>query len=73
MENFLYPDVMMECYKHRPISVLFFILYIIIIIVLLLPSLLALVYDNYHNQTEKQWKKIYIQIINLFLEILRNK
>ena len=53
-----FPDCMMEAYNASQYNVIFFVIYVILILVLLLPTVLAVVYESYHAQTEQQYGQI---------------
>ncbi len=53
-----FPDVMMAGYAYSEYTVIYFALYVVIIIVILLPTILAVVYQAYHTQTELQFATV---------------
>ena len=53
-----FPDVMMAGYAYSQYTVIYFALYVIIIIIILLPTILAVVYQAYHTQTELQFATV---------------
>eukprot|EP01084_Bolivina_argentea_P061116 111708_1 len=68
-----YPDVMMPAYHASQFYVIFFACFVIIILVLFLPTLLAVIYEGYHSQTQKSYAnitKIQKQALLLSFELL---
>ena len=53
-----FPDVMMAGYAYSEYTVIYFTLYVIIIIIILLPTILAVVYQAYHTQTQLQFATV---------------
>ena len=53
-----YPNVMLAGYAYSKYTVIYLIFYVIIIIIILLPTILAVVYQAYHTQTQLQFTTI---------------